>query len=307
MNQPAAPASPSRGSDLIFVLLGVLSLIGIHYRAAVRDTGDTDSGPLVYALMIPLLYVFAATLFARTEVASAGRRSYVLSCLGGLCGVGYVAMAAIDSLSLGMLSEGDAATIDLAASTGLVLGLMRDTAIHFLLPIINGIAIYTVCSVFESSESGFTISQLPEPAVTMSQPVDFGRLADWLEASDAPEAVKLFLHQMGQQVADLTTAYQGLAESTRQAGEEIGSSAAAAKQWQATIAEVATSGTQFANDVRQASEGLVEFREELAQLNQAGTRLTETVDQIRLVVDELGDLASHEILNMGSARSEVGQ
>jgi len=312
-----APVQPNyrRKLDLSLVLAGVVLLIWGHFVVASPRPGshEPSSDPLPFALAVPALYVLLATLWARAGLAAAGRRGYVLSCLGGLCGVGYVAMAAVGELGMSLPATptgssggdaGQAAGGDLTAGANLVLGLLSDTATHFLYPIITGIAIYAVCSVFEADETS-AVAMAPGNSSSAAK-IDFGRLAEWLEASDAPHAVRLFLEELGERVTELSGAYRQMAESARDASEEVRTTATATGELHAAFKQIAASGSSFASDMQQASEGLTDFRQELGAANDESERLTDAVGQIRQVVDELAELASHEILNMGSGARGTG-
>jgi len=315
MNISTVPPRHRRRLDLVLVLASVGWLMWVHFRAV--ETSAVESGaasdPLLYAMGIPLVYVLLATLLARAGLATAGRRGYVLSCLGGLCGVGYVAMTAVGDLATSLaVGAADAsgtglandARLDMAASASMVLGLLHDTATHFLYPIITGIALYTVCSVFENDEApvGGVLARDDAPAAKF----DFARLAEWLNASEAPQGVRVFLEDLCERVTELTAAYQQLTATAQAASEEVRSIATAAGNLRDTFGEISARGSAFASDMRASSEGLADFRQQLSGANDEGERLTAAVGQIRHVVDELAELASHEILNLGP-RSEQGR
>lgn len=312
MNTGPKPSRHRRNLDLVLVLAAVVWLVWVHVHAANAsyEGYEPASDPLPLALAIPAIYVLFATLGARAGLATAGRRGYILSCLGGLCGVGYVAMTAVGDLEAS-LAAGTAvasgtelandARPDLAASASLVLGLLHQTATHFLYPIIAGIALYTVCSVFENDEASVGGTVVTDNSPTAK--VDFGRWAEWLESAEAPQSARMFLEELGTRVTELSTTYQQLTETARVASEEVRSTAAAVGELQDVVDEIAASGLAFASDMRTLSEGLSDFRQELSQANGEGERLTQAVGQIRQVVDEMAELASHEILNLGS-RSE---
>lgn len=303
-----------RGLDLMLVLTGVAMLVWVHYRAVgiSPNMDEGVNGPLPWAIAIPGIYVLLATLGARSSLASAGRRGYVLSCLGGLCGVGYVALTAIGDLETALagaittssgVSSADGTNIDLAVGAGLMLALLHDIAAHFLYPIIAGIALYAVCSVFENEDASAegTVAGNDSAAVK----VDFARVAEWLDASEAPHAIRLFIEELSKRVTELTNTYQQFAETAHNANEAVRTTATATVELRTTFKEIAASGSTFAADMRELSHGLSGFRRELCEVNGEGERLTQAVGQMRRVVDEMAELASHEILNLSSRTAEV--
>jgi hypothetical protein len=304
MSTPSIPTRHHRGLDLVLVLAAISSLILVHIRAVnlshVSHAAARD--PLPWALAIPVIYVLLSSFLARAGLATVGRRGYVLSCLGGLCGVGYVAMTTLGDLEKTLAAATLAASgteavadrsLDLAASGSLVLGLLHDTATHFLYPIIAGIALYTVCSVFESDDAAGE-----ENYFSAAARFDFERVSQWLDAANVPQSLRMFIDELGKQMAELGEAYRQLTERARGANDEVRLTAAAVGELRDVVEEIGASGLMFAADMRKLSEGLADFRQELSGANAEGERLTKAVGQIRQVMDEFAELASEEILNL---------
>lgn len=283
MSQAPSLNRHRRGNDVLLVIMSVVVLVWGHV-----GTGMT---PLPFALLVPPAYILMAVAIARSGLAAAGRRGYILSCLGGLCGVIHVAMTMVPQLGL-MLKQQLTSGTDVADSLEMLLHLLSEGCKYFFTPIVWGVSLYVVSSVYEGDESQ------PEGWAAASR-IDFEKLADWLEISDAPAAVRLLLDEWGEKVTALTAAYQELQVNAQAAGRAVQSSATAAGDLRGALAEVTTGGTKLATELRQLPSALANFREELAGANQESERLAAVVSQMHHVVDELSELMSHEILNLG--------
>ncbi len=270
MNQNK-PTKTNKAVD--FVLASVA--VGLIFLAQTGLRRDAEVLPVT--LLVPVCYLLLAKLFAGARLADAAGRSYLLCFFAGLFGL--VSKGSEVLYQLLWMIQSDAS--DLGDTYQTMLLSVIEMVPHLVVPLMTGVALFTVCSVFESSA---------EQSHGNAAPL-LDRLAQWLATSDAPAELKTFLAGTAEQLQEIQTHYVALnteLASSQQTLSEVRRQAVATSQ---CFEQMAAAGSRLTGDLKQVSGELVAVGASVDQLKAA-------VSDIDNVVDDLSEIISKKILEL---------
>ena len=259
--------------DAILVGSAFASLIALHEHGPIPEQEK-----FLLMLLVPIAYVLSSSLFARTNLAVAASRAYLLYLCTAIAGAGLITIGLVQELGQ---------VIELPADQMLdrVQGIVESGAQiipRLILPIVCGVGLYAFSSVFEKTETS-------HPNVGLGNARGVESLVASLRKMNVPEQLSTVLTATVSSVVGLNTQCNSLKSVVTNLQQAVHS-------LESTTTSTGRSFEKLRGQAEGMSEQLIAMRSDGILTQQQVAIIARSVSEMKKVLDEFAELASHEIL-----------